>query len=170
MNVCVAVLKAVSKAKNSRTNGKTLIGRTEWCAFPDLGLPAVKARIDTGARTSALHAFDIQVFTKDDQKYVRFKIHPLQRNSKLVRECEAILVQKRIVISSNGEREKRYVIKTPLQFPCCTIPAEVTLTSRDKMRFRMLLGREALKKARFIVDPAKSLVLGKVVDPLSLYS
>ncbi len=162
-------VKNKTKEKSNPRSGKTLIGRSEWCALPDLGLPAVKARIDTGARTSALHAFDIQVFKKGEHKYVRFKIHPLQRNNQIIRECVAPLVQKRTVISSNGERENRCVIRTTLVFAGCPISAEVTLTSRHKMRFRMLLGREALKKARFVVDPAKSLVLGNISDMSSLY-
>lgn len=158
-----------AQGKTKKRSDKALIGRTEWCALPDLGLPAVKARIDTGARTSALHAFDIEVFKKGEKKYVRFKIHPLQRNSSIVRECVAPLVQKRTVISSNGERENRCVIKTTLVFTGVEIPAEITLTSRHKMRFRMLLGREALKKARFIVDPAKTHVLGKISGAVALY-
>ena len=158
-----------SNGKGRRQGDKILIGRTEWCGLPELGLPAVKARIDTGAKTSALHAYDIETFEKAGQTYVRFKIHPLQRNSVLVRVCEAPIIKKKVVISSNGEREQRYVIKTPLVFPVCMILAVVTLTSRHKMRFRMLLGREALKKARFIVDPSKYLLLGSIEEEQSLY-
>jgi ribosomal protein S6--L-glutamate ligase len=156
------------KVKRSRPD-KTLIGKSEWCALPDLGLPAVKARVDTGARTSALHAFDIRVIKKGEHRFVRFKINPLQNNSDLVCDCEAPLIQKRDVISSNGEREKRCVIRTTLVFSGVTFPAEITLTSRHKMQFRMLLGREALKKARFIVDPSKSLLLGRMTDVIKLY-
>lgn len=161
--------KQIRKVAGASKPSKTLIGRSEWCSLPDLGLPAVKARIDTGARTSALHAFDIQIVKKEEKKFVRFKIHPLQHNSDLVRECEAPLIQQRDVISSNGEREKRCVIKTMFVFSGLSFPAEVTLTSRHKMQFRMLLGREALKRARFIVDPSKAFVLGKMSDVSSLY-
>jgi len=164
----VKMPKTRRKVKKARPE-KTLIGKSEWCALPDLGLPAVKARVDTGARTSALHAFDIRVIKKGENRFVRFKINPLQNNSDLVRECEAPLIQKRDVISSNGEREKRCVILTTLVFSGVSFPAEITLTSRHKMQFRMLLGREALKRARFIVDPSKSLLLGRINDVNTLY-
>ena len=155
--------------KTKKTSPKTIIGRSEWCAFPELGLPAVKARIDTGAKTSALHAYDMEVVKQDDNEYVRFKIHPLQGNLNLERECIAPLHVKRIVISSNGERERRYVIKTKMQFGTLIIPAELTLTSRHNMRFRMLLGREAMRKAKFIVDPSKTMLLGKIENVKNLY-
>lgn len=148
---------------------KTMIGWEEWCAFPDLGLPAVKAKVDTGAKTSSLHAYDIKVFTEDGQKFVRFKIHPLRGTKELERECIAPLSDHRYVTSSNGERDKRYVIKTPLQIGTKTIQAEVTLASRHKMRFRMLLGRDAIGKAKFTVDPVKSFLLGKIANPKELY-
>ncbi len=148
---------------------KTFIGWEEWCAFPDLGLPAIKAKVDTGAKTSAIHAYDIKPFTKDGVKHVRFKIHPLQKNKKLERECTAILSDHRNVTSSNGEREKRYVIKTPLVLGTKTIEAEVTLASRHKMSFRMLLGRDAICKAKLAVDPAKSFLFGKIKDAAPLY-
>jgi len=148
---------------------KTIIGWEEWCALPDLGLPAVKAKIDTGAKTSALHAYDIETFTEDSTDYVRFKIHPLQKNNKLERCCVAPLADYRFVTSSNGEREKRYVIKTRIDFPDTAIEAELTLTSRHNMAFRMLLGREALRKAKFAVDPAKSFLLGKKTGVDEIY-
>lgn len=140
---------------------KTIIGWEEWCALPDLDLPVIKVKADTGAKTSALHAYDIEPFTEDKTDYVRFKIHPLQRNNKLERCCVAPLADRRNVMSSNGEREKRYVIKTQIEFPSVCIIAELTLTSRHNMAFRMLLGREALRKAKFAVDPGKSFLLGK---------
>lgn len=148
---------------------KTQIGWEEWCGFPELGLPAIKAKVDTGAKTSALHAYGIEPFDKDGQAYVRFKIHPLQKNKKLEVVCEAPVVDFRGVTSSNGERDRRYVIKTPMVIGDKTINAEVTLTSRHKMTFRMLLGRDAIKKAKLIVDPAKSHLLGKKKDVEQLY-
>lgn len=148
---------------------KTLIGWEEWCAFPDLGLPAIKAKVDTGAKTSALHAYDIKPFTKEGVKHVRFKIHPLQKNQKLEIECTAPLSDHRSITSSNGEREKRYVIKTPMKIGEKTIATELTLTSRHKMAFRMLLGRDAICKAKLAVDPAKSFLLGKIKDSAELY-
>jgi len=148
---------------------KNLIGWEEWCAFPELGLPAIKAKVDTGAKTSCIHAYDIKTFTKDGVKFVCFKIHPIQKNKDLEVECTAPLSDYRNVTSSNGEREKRYVIQTPLTLGSKTITAEVTLTSRHNMAFRMLLGRDAIGKAKFAVDPVKSFQLGKVKNPINLY-
>ena len=148
---------------------KTMIGWEEWCAFPDLEVPAIKAKVDTGATTSSIHAYDIEPFTKDGVEFVRFKIHPLQKNKTLEVECFAPLSDYRNVTSSNGEREKRYVIKTPLIIGEKTIEAEVTLSSRHKMTFRMLLGRDALRRAKLTVDPAKSFLLGKVTNATELY-
>ncbi len=149
---------------------KTMIGWEEWCAFPELGLPAIKAKVDTGAKTSCIHAYDIKPFTKDGIKHVRFKINPLQKNKRLVVECEAPLSDHRNVTSSNGERDKRYVIKTPLVIGEKKITAEVTLASRHKMTFRMLLGRDAIAKAKFTVDPVKSFLLGKKSNAEDLYT
>jgi hypothetical protein len=149
---------------------KPLIGWEEWCALPDLGLPAIKAKIDTGARTSALHAYDIETFILDNTDMVRFKIHPLQRNNRLERQCVARLVDRRAVTSSNGEREYRFVIMTNIVFPVKTIETEITLTTRHNMAFRMLLGRTALRKARFAVDPGKRYLLGKMTGVEELYT
>ncbi len=148
---------------------KTIIGWEEWCELPDLGLPAIKAKIDTGAKTSAIHAFDIETFTEDGNKFVRFKIHPIQGSRRIKRECVAPLIDQRTITSSNGEREKRYVILTPIIMGSLRIKAELTLTSRHKMRFRMLLGREALRKAKLVVDPSKTFLLGKTKSPETLY-
>lgn len=148
---------------------KALIGWEEWCALPDIGLPAVRAKIDTGAKTSALHAEDIEVFTRNGQKFVRFNIPPLKRKEELVITCEAPLIEKRNVISSNGEREKRYVISARIELGDKDFISEVTLTSRHKMAFRMLLGRAALKKAKVVVDPAKSFLLGRPEKVVKLY-
>lgn len=149
---------------------KTVIGWEEWCALPDLGLAAIKAKIDTGAKTSALHAYDIRTFRKEGANYVSFRIHPLQRNQKLEVECVAPLKDKRTVISSNGEMEKRYVIVTRISLNDTLFDTEITLTSRHKMTFRMLLGREALRKGRMIVDPARSHVLGKIRNAGTFYT
>lgn len=148
---------------------KTIIGWEEWCALPDLGLPAVKAKIDTGAKTSALHAYDIELFDNHRVPFVRFKVHPLQAERRLFKVCEAPLVEKRVITSSNGEREVRPVILTTLSFDSMLFGAELTLTSRHKMNFRMLLGREALRKARFVVEPSRSFLLGKIKKPENLY-
>ncbi|MGB4056719.1 MAG: RimK/LysX family protein [Alphaproteobacteria bacterium] len=156
-------------AKIAVKKPKITIGWEEWCSLPDLNLPAVKAKIDTGAKTSALHAYDIETYIRHNIPFVRFKIHPLQRDKKLYRVCEAPLVENRTITSSNGERELRPVILTALTFGSVSIDAELTLTSRHNMNFRMLLGREALRKARFVVDPARSFLLGKIKKPEKLF-
>jgi ribosomal protein S6--L-glutamate ligase len=148
---------------------KTLIGWEEWCALPDLNLPAVKAKVDTGAKTSAIHAYDIEPFKKDGQDYVRFKVHPIQKNRSITRVCEAPVVDHRVVTSSNGQKDKRYVIQTTFKLGDVSFTSEITLTSRFGMSFRMLLGKEALKKGKLIVDPAKAFALGKRPEAKELY-
>lgn len=141
---------------------KKLIAWEEWCALPDLGIPAIKAKIDTGAKTSALHAFAIEPFTKDGHKHVSFQIHPIQRNQKIVIKCSAPLVDYRYITSSTGQKEKRYVIQTLITLNLEQWLIELSLAKRDTMAFRMLLGREALRKGKLIVDPSKSCLLGKL--------
>lgn len=141
---------------------KILIGWEEWCSFPDLRLPAIKAKVDTGAKTSCLHAFDITTFEVDGRTHVRFSIHPLQNSKRLVRVCTSPVVDYRFVTNSGGKKEKRYVIKSEISMNGKHWPVELTLTKRDTMSFRMLLGREAMRSAKFVVDPAKSCMLGKV--------
>ncbi len=140
-------------------NNKVIIGKEEWCALPELGLPAIKARIDTGAKTSSLHAFNIHPFEADGKKYVHFDIHPLQDNRKVIQSCRGLVVDKRAVKSSSGEKETRHVIKTPLTLGGETWDIEVTLTNRDSMGFRMLIGREAMKE-RVLIDPDAAMCLG----------
>lgn len=149
----------MQKLKTKRP--KPLIGWQEYCALPRLGVSAINAKIDTGAKTSALHAEDIKVFSKMGQKFVRFKVHPMAGSTKLVQTCEAALIERRYVLSSNGEREKRYVIRTTIILGSRSFEAELTLTSRHKMAFRMLVGREALRKARVTIDPTKAHLMGK---------
>lgn len=141
---------------------RTIIGWEEWCSFPELQLPAIKAKVDTGAKTSCLHAFDLSVFKQAGRKYVRFSIHPMQNSGKLVRECTAEVVDYRYVTNSGGQKEKRYVIRSEILMGGKQWPIEITLTKRDTMSFRMLLGREAMRSGRLIVDPAKSCRLGKI--------
>ncbi len=140
---------------------KILIGWEEWCSFPGLKLPAIKAKVDTGAKTSCLHAFNIETFTESGQKYVRFSIHPLQNSKRIVKVCQSLIIDYRYVTNSGGKKEKRYVIQADLVMEDSKWPIEITLAKRDNMSFRMLLGREAMRKAGLIVDPARSNILGK---------
>ncbi len=144
-----------------KKNQTLTVGWREWVALPGLELHAIKAKVDTGARTSALHAFDIEHYTENGMEMLRFLIHPIQKNRDFYIECRAPLKDKRQVTDSGGHREMRYVIETLIVIDKYSYPIELTLTDRDTMRFRMLLGREALKE-RIIVDPAASFLCGKV--------
>jgi len=119
-------------------------GWEEWIALPDLGLPALKAKVDTGARTSALHAHDIEIFGPAAKPKVRFNVHPIAGREDISITCSAPLVDRREVTSSNGESEQRFVISTQLDVGGQSWPIEVTLTNRAGMNSRMLLGRQAL--------------------------
>ena len=137
---------------------KVIVGSEEWCSFPTLGIPTIKARVDSGAKTSALHATNLKTFQKDGVDWVKFDINPIQNNAKTIIHCEAELVDQRIVKSSSGYRERRFVIKTNLEIGGKKWEVELTLTNRDSMGFRMLLGREAMS-GRILVDPEKKYVL-----------
>jgi hypothetical protein len=138
----------------------TIIGWREWVDLPDLGLTAIKAKIDTGAKTSSLHAFDIRVIQKPGKKaYVHFKVHPLQQDSSLVESCKALLVDQRTVTDSGGHREERFVIRTTMSLGGFRKRIELTLTNRESMKYRMLIGRSALKQ--FYIDPTQSYLTGK---------
>lgn len=147
-------------ALQAKTASRPVVGWREWVALPRLGIKAVKVKVDTGARTSALHAFNVRPFKKDGRDWVRFEIHPLQRNDAAIKACEAEAVDYRWVTNSGGGREKRFVIVTDLQLGADSWPIEMTLTDRDQMGFRMLLGRTALER-RLAVDPARSYCFGK---------
>lgn len=139
---------------------KVIVGSEEWCSLPTIGIPTIKARVDSGAKTSALHAINIKTFTKNHQEWVKFDINPIQNNAKALIHCEAQLIDQRIVKSSSGFREKRYVIQTSVSLGDKTWDIEVTLTNRDSMGYRMLLGREAMS-GRVMVDPEQRFVLGQ---------
>lgn len=134
---------------------KKIIGWREWISLPDLGIDRIKAKIDTGARSSSLHAFDLNVFRKQDVEYVRFKVHPQQRNSKITVNCKSRILEFRKIKSSSGQSEVRPVIVTDLNLMGTVWPIEITLTNRSVMGFRILLGRESFRK-RFLVDAGNS--------------
>lgn len=136
------------------------LGWREWVGLPELGIPLIKAKVDTGARTSALHAFELRSFVEHGRQRVEFKIHPQQRGQNQVTICTADVIDERLVTDSGGHKESRYVIATPVRIGPHIWPIEITLTARDDMLFRMLLGRTAIE-GRSRVDPAKSYMVGK---------
>jgi hypothetical protein len=142
-------------------SAQNILGWREWVALPDLGIPGVKAKIDTGARTSALHAFRIEPFSRDDNEHIRFWLHPLRKKQEFELVCEAPVSQKRIVKDSGGHTEERYVIETTVCVGNHKWNIELTLTSREDMMFRMLLGRSAISKGNLIIDPTASYVTGR---------
>lgn len=139
---------------------KTLrVGWREWVRLTDLGVAAIKAKIDTGARTSALHAFAIEPFRRSGALWVRFDVHPLQRSSSVKIKCEAKAVDERAVRNSGGLVERRYIIQTRLMLGDHAWPIELALANRDQMGFRMLLGRTALE-GRALIEPGRSFLTG----------
>lgn len=137
-----------------------LIGWREWVSLPQLGIDKVKAKVDTGARTSALHAFALRPFKEDNKDKIYFDIHPIQHNTDTVITCVADIYDKRMVSDSGGHREERYVILTPVRIGPEIWEIEITLTERDTMLFRMLLGRSAIKR-RYLVNAARSFLTTK---------
>ena len=132
-----------------------VIGWREWVALPDLGIQRIKCKVDTGARTSTLHAFFVERFMEHGRPRIHFAIHPLQRRTDVEHRCTADLADERMVSDSGGHREKRCIIRTRVLVGSQNWPIEISLTSRDTMRFRMLLGRTAIHR-RFLVDPSAS--------------
>lgn len=145
------------------TRGMTplILGRREWISLPELGLFAIKAKVDTGARTSALHAEEIEVVGPERALRVRFVVHPLLDDPRFSVRCEADLVGARDVTSSSGERECRHIIATTLSVGGRVWPIELGLTNREGMAHRMLLGRQAIQPG-MLVDPARSFLLPKL--------
>lgn len=138
----------------------TVIGWREWVGLPQLHRFPLKAKIDTGAKTCALHTFYVEPFERDALPWLRFGVHPQLRRRDVVMHCEAPLADRRQVMDSGGHRELRWVIVTELQLGAHRFAAEVTLTDRDTLQYRMLIGRNALR-GLFAIDPQRSFALGK---------
>lgn len=148
------------KRRRRDTEPRPVIGWREWIVLPELDIPAIKAKVDTGARSSSLHAYDVQIFRVDGVDRVRFKVHPFQRDSKRTVAAEHDLLEQRWVKSSGGHETLRPVILAKVELMGRWWPIELTLMNRDTMGFRMLLGRQAVRE-RFVVDPGRSYVAGK---------
>lgn len=155
MDMTKKKIKAVFPADPTAIQKRLLIGRHEWCQLPDLNVPAIKAKIDTGAKTSALHAFNIKLVKRGHKRFVHFDIHPLQGYEKILISCVAPIIDEREITSSNGHKEHRYVIRTAIAISDQVWEMEVTLSNRDPLRYRLLLGREALNY-RVLIDPSLS--------------
>jgi len=149
-----------AKRRSAAPVPKPVIGWREWVRLPELGIKSVKAKVDTGARTSSLHASDIEEFARDGVDYVRFCVHPEQRRSRPVITVEVPLLARRRVTNSGGKSELRPVVETTIELMGQRWPIELTLTRRTTMGFRMLLGRQAIR-GHFVVDPGRSFVAGK---------
>jgi len=147
----------------STVGDKTIVGSEEWCGLTDLGIPAIKARVDSGAKTSSIHASNIQSFKRDNATWVSFDVYPLQNNRSITKRVEAKVLDRRMIKSSNGESNKRYVIQTSLSIGGKQWPIELSLANRDTMGFRMLLGREAMN-GRLLVDPEQHCALGEIPE------
>ncbi|MBA6408872.1 ATP-dependent zinc protease [Pseudoalteromonas sp. 5Ae-yellow] len=141
---------------------KITVGWREWLSLPELGINDVKAKIDTGARTSCIHAINIEEYEVDSEKWVKFTAQPLQDDEQTQVTCKAKVKKMKYVTSSSGQKELRYFIETTLHAGEHSWPIELTLTSRATMKFRMLLGRTAMEN-RIVVDPALSQLLGRKV-------
>lgn len=140
------------------------LGWREWVALPELGIERIKAKVDTGARTSALHAFYVERLRQAGRERVRFRVHPFQRREDVWVECLTDVLDDRVVSDSGGHRERRIVIRTAACVGEACWPIELSLTARDSMRFRMLLGRTAIR-AHFLVDPGSAYLSGKPRAP-----
>lgn len=145
----------------SEQKPRPIVGWREWLELPDIGIEAIKAKVDTGARSSALHAFDVEIFQQGGKEMVRFKVHPFQRDREVTVEGVAELIDRRRVRSSEGTESMRPVILTHVKLLDQLWPIEVTLTRRDTMGFRMLLGRQAVR-CRFLVEPGRSYLAGRL--------
>ena len=169
VSVAHGKVEAASRDVQTDQDNQLTIGWREWVSLPDLGLPAVKAKVDTGARTSALHALDIQRFKKDNGRdWVSFTVQPIQRDTSVERRCEAPLLDIRKVTDSGGHSKERFFVSTKLCIGELSRQVEVTLSERSDMLFRMLLGRTSIVPD-IVVNPQLSYTLGRL-NSRSLYT
>jgi hypothetical protein len=147
----------MARAPKSSDSGLVVAGWREWAGLPDLGVPWIKVKLDTGARSSALHAFDLEELPGER---VRFSLHPWQDTDADATTIECDVHDRRIVRSSTGHTQERIVVRTRIALASRVVESEVTLSNRDQMGFRMLVGREALRQG-FLVDPARSFMAGR---------
>ena len=148
---------------NANTNDRFLIGWREWITFPQFSNARVKAKIDTGARTSSIHAYNINVTREGGREIVAFDLHPNQHDDETVVPCRAPLLDTRVMTNSGGQREERLVIEVSIKLGHQEWPIELSLTNRDTMGFRMLLGRTAIRR-RFWVVPDRSFLAGRTTS------
>jgi hypothetical protein len=137
---------------------KQIIGWKEWISLPELEIPAIKAKVDTGARTSALHTYKLERVSKD---IVKFHIHPIQKRTDISVACETKITDVRVVKDSGGHEEERIFISTPILLNNKKWDIELSLTNRENMLFRMLLGRNAIVSGSLTVDPDQKYTAGK---------
>lgn len=137
---------------------KLIVGWREWAQLPELGIDHIKVKVDTGAKTSSLHTFQLSTVKHSGQDYVKFDIHPIQDNDSIIYTCISPIVDYRWITSSTGHRQRRFIIETHLKIGEYSTLVQLSLASRDEMGFRMLIGRAALKK-EVLVDPAHSFLL-----------
>ncbi len=157
-------VKKVKKVRKRRAKRRVEVaGWREWATIPGFDIRAIKVKLDTGARTSALHAWNIKPFERDGEPWVSFELHPVQRNNAVRILCEAKVTGKRSVRSTSGKAETRYVVRARVKIGVQEKEIEITLTNRDQMGFRMLIGRSAMK-GWLMVDPSKSFLHGKRPD------
>jgi hypothetical protein len=154
----------MTKIGSTKKKRYPLIGWREWVSLPELNISLIKAKVDTGARTSALHAFALKPFVENGKTRIQFDIHPFQHNKDVVVTSVADVIDKRLVTDSGGHQEERFVIETLMVIRENCYKIEITLTERENMLFRMLLGRSALSR-RFIVNPARSFLITRASKP-----
>lgn len=143
------------------SGSRPVVGWREWIALPALGIQRLQCKVDTGARTSALHAMDLESFHRDGRDLVRFRLYPLHGDDRTSVACSAPIVDQRQIRSSSGQRERRFVIVTPMVLGRFRQEIEITLADRGPMRFGMLLGRQSLVDGGWLVDPSRAFINGR---------